>query len=105
MDPWATLLAKAEAERRLASEGRWEELAASTAERVRLAAALGPAPRSARPMLEALAAAQGQLITTLEHARAETVRELGSLNAGRGAVAGYAAAQSARTRSWVSDSA
>ena len=105
MDPWATLLAKAEAERRLAAEGRWDELAASTAERVRLAAALGPAPQSARPVLEALAATQAQLTITLEHARAETVRELGSLSAGRGAVAGYAAAQSARTRSWVSDSA
>jgi hypothetical protein len=105
MDPWSTLLAKAEAERVLAAEGRWEELAASTAERVRLAAALGPAPHSARPVLEALAATQEQLTTTLQHARAETVRELGSLRTGRGAVAGYAAAQSARTRSWVSDAA
>jgi flagellar protein FliT len=105
MDPWATLLAKAEAERTLAAEGRWDELAASTAERVRLAAALGPAPQSARPVLEALAATQQQLTATLEQARAETVRELGSLSAGRGAVAGYAAAQSARTRSWVSDAA
>ena len=105
MDPWSTLLARANEERRLAAEGRWEELAASTAERVRLAAALGPAPRSARPVLEALAVAQGQLITTLEHARGETMRELAGLRTGRGAVAGYAAAQSARTRSWVSDAA
>jgi hypothetical protein len=105
MDPWSTLLAKAEAERVLAAEGRWDELAASTAERVRLAAALGPAPRTARPVLEALAAVQQELTSTLEIARAETVRELGSLNTGRGAVAGYAAAQSARTRSWVSDAA
>jgi hypothetical protein len=105
MDPWSTLLAKAEAERALAAEGRWEELAASTAERVRLAAALGPAPRSARPVLEALAAVQQELTTKLASARADTQRELASLNTGRGAVAGYAAAQSARTRSWVSDAA
>jgi hypothetical protein len=39
MDPWTALLARATAERQLAAEGRWEELAASTAERVRMAAA------------------------------------------------------------------
>jgi hypothetical protein len=105
MDPWSTLLARANAERRLAAEGRWEELAASTAERVRLAAALGPAPRGARPVLEALAAVQEELTATLEQARGETARELTGLSAGRGAVAGYAAAQNARSRNWVSDSA
>ena len=105
MDPWSTLLAKANAERQLAAEGRWDELAESTAERVRLAAALGPAPRGARLVLEALAAVQDELTTTLESAREETMRELAGLRTSRGAVAGYAAAQSARTRSWVSDSA
>jgi hypothetical protein len=105
MDPWSTLLAKANAERQLAAEGRWEELAASTAERVRLAAALGPAPRGSRLVLEALAAVQQELTTTLESARGETMRELAELRTSRGAVAGYAAAQSARTRSWVSDAA
>jgi hypothetical protein len=105
MDPWSTLLAKANAERQLAAEGRWDELAESTAERVRLAAALGPAPRGARLVLEALAAVQQELTTTLEHARGETARELAGLSTSRGAVAGYAAAQSARTRSWVSDAA
>jgi hypothetical protein len=105
MDPWSTLLAKANAERGLAAEGRWEELAASTAERVRLAAALGPAPRGARLVLEALAVVQEELTGTLEQARGATMRELAGLNTSRGAVAGYAAAQSARTRSWVSDSA
>ena len=105
MDPWSTLLAKANAERTLAAEGRWEELAASTAERVRLAAALGPAPRGARLVLEALAVVQQELTTTLEDARGQTMRELAGLRTGGAAVAGYAAAQSARTRSWVSDSA
>ena len=37
MDPWTALLARATAERQLAAEGRWEELAESTAERVRMA--------------------------------------------------------------------
>ena len=105
MDPWSTLLANANAERQLAAEGRWDELAASTAERVRLAAALGPAPRGARLVLEALAVVQQELTATLERSRGETMRELAGLNTGRGAVAGYAAAQTARTRSWVSDSA
>ena len=105
MDPWSTLLAKANAERRLAAEGRWDELAESTAERVRLAAALGPAPRGAKLVLEALAVVQQELNTTLEQARGETMRELAGLRTSGAAVAGYAAAQSARTRSWVSDSA
>jgi hypothetical protein len=105
MDPWSTLLAKANAERVLAAEGRWDELAESTAERVRLAAALGPAPRGAKLVLEALAVVQQELNTTLEHARGETMRELAGLRTGGAAVAGYAAAQSARTRSWVSDAA
>jgi hypothetical protein len=105
MDPWSAILARANAERLLAAEGRWEELAESTAERVRLAATLGPAPRGARLVLEALAVVQEELTTTLETARAETQRELASLSTGRGAVAGYAAAQSAPGRNWVNDQA
>jgi hypothetical protein len=98
MDPWATLLARAQDERRLAAEGRWDELAASTAERVRLAAALGPAPHGARLVLEALAVVQDELTATIAAARDETRRELAGLDTSRGTVAGYAAAQSARTR-------
>lgn len=105
MDPWATLLARASAERRLVAEGRWDELAESTAERVRLAAALGPAPRGARLVLEALAVVQQEITTALETARADTARELAGLNTGRGAVAGYAAAQSSPRRGWVNDQA
>jgi hypothetical protein len=103
MDPWSTLLARANEERRLAAEGRWEELAASTAERVRLAATLGQAPRGARLTLEALAVVQRELIDTLEQARAATQRELAGLHTGRGAVAGYTAAQAAPQRRWVND--
>jgi hypothetical protein len=105
MDPWSEILARANAERALAAEGRWEELAESAAERVRLAASLGPAPRGARLALEALAVVQDELIATLETARAQTMRELAGLSAGRGAVAGYAAAQSPRGRNWVNDQA
>jgi hypothetical protein len=105
MDAWSTLLARANAERTLAAEGRWEELAASTAERVRLAATLGEAPRGARLTLEALAVVQQELTATLELARAQTRRELAGLHTGRGAVAGYSAAQAAPQRAWVNDSA
>jgi hypothetical protein len=105
MDAWSELLARASAERRLAAEGRWDELAASTAERLRIAATLGPAPRGARLDLEALAVVQQELIATLQAAHAQTQRELAGLSTGRGAVAGYAAAQSARGRNWVDDQA
>jgi hypothetical protein len=106
MDPWAALLARATAERELAAQGRWDELAASTAERVRMTAALGPAPRSARLVLEALAVVQQELTATLTAARDETASELAGLRRGRGAVAGYAAAGAAPARRrWVDDSA
>ena len=101
MDPWDDLLARAQAEVRLAAEGRWEELAAATDERSRIAEALGPAPRSARVALEALAVVQHELTITLKQERDRTARELAGLGTGRGAVAGYAAAQTAPTRGWV----
>jgi flagellar protein FliT len=103
MDPWSELLARATAERELAAAGRWDELAASTAERVRLAAALGPAPAHARPLLEALASAQGELTATLRDARDRTARELAELGRGRGAVAAYGHA--ARRWQWIDDRA
>jgi hypothetical protein len=105
MNPWDDLLARAQHELRLAAAGRWEELADSTAERVRLADALGPAPRSARVALEALAVVQHELTAALAQARDRTARELAGLGTGRGAVAGYAAAQATPTRGWVNDQA
>jgi hypothetical protein len=105
MDPWDDMLARAQDEVRLAGDGRWDELAASTAERVRIADALGPAPRSARLALEALAVVQQELTGILVRERDRTAHELGNLGAGRGAVAGYAAAQSTPTRGWVNDRA
>ena len=105
MDPWTAILARATAERQLAAEGRWDELAESTAERVRMAATLGPAPISAKLVLEALAVVQAELTATLASARAEIARELAALPRARGAVAGYAAAQVAPSRNWVNDTA
>jgi hypothetical protein len=105
MDAWSLLLARANEERTLAAEGRWEELSASVTERVRLAATLGPAPTGARLVLEALAVVQEELTATLESARAATVRELASLHTGRGAVAGYAAAHAVPQHRWVNDAA
>jgi hypothetical protein len=101
MDPWTALLARATAERQLAAEGRWEELAASTAERLRIAATLDSAPRGARLVLEALNVVQQELTATL----AEAARELAALGQGRGAGAGYAAASAPESRRWVDGTA
>jgi hypothetical protein len=105
MDGWAEILALANVERTLAAEGRWDELAASTAERVRIAATLGSPPPGARLALEALDVVQRELLTTLGNARTQTSRELAGLNTGRGAIAGYGAAQAPRGRNWVNDQA
>jgi hypothetical protein len=49
---------------------------------------------------------QAELTATLASARAEIAREIASLPTGRGAVAGYAAAQAAPSgRNWVDDQA
>jgi hypothetical protein len=105
MDPWTALLNRATAERQLAAEGRWEELAESTAERVRMAVALGPAPVGAKLVLEALAVVQAELTATIARARAEVAREIAALPNARGAMAGYAASQAAPSRNWVNDQA
>lgn len=103
MNPWQHLLARAEGELALAREGRWEELAAAGAERTRLAAAL-PAPAPAlRPVLERLALVQDELTSLLTAARAQTARELGALDRGRGAVRGYAQAAPAGRGGWVDE--
>src|SRR5690242_12117828 len=104
MAPWQDLLARAERELVLAREGRWEELAVAGAERTRFAAAL-PAPVPAvRPVLERLALIQEQLGALLVAARAETARELGTLDRGRGAVRGYATTTTAARGGWVDES-
>ena len=44
-------------------------------------------------------------VTAENLANAQTTRELAGLNTGRGAVAGYTAAQAPRGRNWVNDQA
>jgi len=94
MQPWLDLLARAEHERALAADGRWEELAEAGAARTALALALPPAPAEARPVLERLAAIQDELTALVVAARTDTARRLGELHRGRGAMRGYAPAAS-----------
>jgi hypothetical protein len=101
LSQWEDLLARAERERALAAEGRWEELAAAGAERARVAMTLPPPSREARPLLVRLAQVQDELTAALVAARAETARELASLARGRGAVRGYAPV--AGTGGWVDE--
>jgi Flagellar protein FliT len=91
MSPWAALVALAERERELASAGRWEELAAASAERSRVAAGLPAPPPSARGDLARLQALQDELSAVLQLARAAAARELAGLGRGRRAARGYAA--------------
>jgi hypothetical protein len=90
MSGWPQLLTLAERELEMARGGDIEALPAAIAEREQLAATLGKAPASARPVLERLAAVQDQIVVELTLGRAEIVRELGTLRRGRGAVSGYA---------------
>jgi hypothetical protein len=83
---WAAVLALAERELELVRGGDAEALPVATAERARLAATLGPAPRS---VLEQLVGVQQQIHVELTLARDEIVRELGALQRGRSAVHGY----------------
>ena len=90
-DPYAALLALAEREHALVSEGRFEELPALDAERTALVAAMpAKVPPSARPALER--AAELQLATTaaLRSGMAETRRGLQALGRGREAARAYA---------------
>jgi len=89
MSEWSRLLVLAERELELIRGGDIDRLPAAIEERARLAATLGQAPASARPLLERLEAVQHQIIVELTLAGAEIVRELGALRRGRGAVDGY----------------
>lgn len=92
MSAWDELLTLAESELELIRGGDAERLPAATAERAQLAATLGQAPASARPVLERLAHVQEQIIVELTLAREGVVRELGALRRGRGAMRGYRSA-------------
>jgi hypothetical protein len=86
MSGWPELLALAERELELVRGGDADALPAAIAERARLAATLGPAPRAE---LERLAEVQQQILVELTLARDEIVRELGTLRRGRNAVHSY----------------
>ena len=91
MDPWSELVALAEREHELAEEGRWEEVAELSGERLRRSLALGQAPTSARPALERLARVQSQIDVALQLAHASASQELAGVRRGRTAVRGYGA--------------
>lgn len=93
--PWAALADLAARELSLARDGRWDEVAACSDERVRRASTLGHPPEQARPELERLAASQDALFAVLTTAKALTVRELGALRQGGRMARGYAAASPA----------
>jgi hypothetical protein len=86
--PWAALADLAEAELSLAREGRWDELAICSDERMRRAATLGPPPAEARGELTRLAAVQDALLALVAVSRAAAVQELARLRRGRGATRG-----------------
>ena len=77
MTPWEELLVLAEAELAMVRGGDALELPGAIAARGRLAATLGPAPASAGPVLERLAAVQEQIVVELTLARDGVARELG----------------------------
>ncbi len=104
MSPWAQLVELAERELELIRGGDIERLPDAIEQRAQLAASLGQAPASARPMLERLDGVQQQIIVELTLAGAEIVRELGTLRRGRGAVDRYRFAAGAR-ETLVDDSA
>jgi hypothetical protein len=94
VNPWLDLLSRAETERALAADGRWEELAEAGAARTAFALTLGAAPPEARPVLERIAVIQHELTQLVTAARADTASRLGGLHRGRGAMRGYAPANS-----------
>jgi hypothetical protein len=97
---WLELLERAERERSLAADGRWDELAAAGAERTAFAATLGAPPAEARPVLERLAVIHGELLTLIAPARAEVIRRMSGLHRTAGAMRGYRPASGPRG-GWV----
>ena len=92
-DPAEALLELAWAERRVAAEGRLDELADLHAERDRLLAALParPAPHQV-PALQRALAVQGEVADLLRAARDAVATELARVDQGRTTLRGYAAA-------------
>jgi hypothetical protein len=87
--PWAELVALAERERDIVKDGRWDELAAVSTQRLSAAAALGAPPAAARPHLERLVELEREINAGLSAGRAFTLQKLGSMNRGATAIRGY----------------
>jgi hypothetical protein len=94
--PWADLVVLAERERDLVRESRWEDIPAFSAQRLRLAAALGEPPAAARPHLERLVELQAEIHAGLGAARAFTMQKLSSMSRGATALRGYAGSPPSR---------
>ena len=92
-DPANALLELAWAERRLAAEGRIDELAATHVERDRLLAELParPAPHQLSVLQRALAV-QGEVAELLSATRDAVAAELARVDQGRATLRGYAPA-------------
>src|SRR3954471_23219949 len=103
MNPWQLAIALAERELALVRAGEWDLVAEVSAERgAQMASLPTPGPR---PPLERLAAPEAELIAALTAAREATVRELGALRRGRGAMRGYAGGSAAFTDGHVDHAA
>jgi hypothetical protein len=103
MNPWAHAVELAERELALVHAGEWDLVAELSAERSTHNASL-PTP-GPRPMLERLAALEAELSAARKGARETTVRELGALRRGRGAMRGYAGAAAPSVGGWVDHAA
>ena len=91
--PAEALLELAWTERRLAAEGRIEELAAAHAERDRLLAALPARPEPHQvPLLQRALAVQGEVAELLGAARDTVASELARVDHGRATLRAYAPA-------------
>ena len=92
-DPAEALLELAWAERRVAAEGRLDELPALHAERDRLLAALPPRPAPGQvPALQRALAVQGEVADLLRATRDAVAAELARVDQGRATLRGYAPA-------------
>ena len=91
-DPYWALVALAERERAMVTDGRHDELAALDAERTALLATLPDRPPAvARPALERLSALQQATTATLAAALADVRNQLGGMDDRHRAVRAYTA--------------
>jgi hypothetical protein len=103
MTGWLKAVELAERELALVRAGEWDLVAEVSAERGDHATTLAtPGPRD---VLDRLVALEAELIAGLTAARETTVRELGSLRRGRGAMRGYAGAAAPSAGGWVDHAA